>query len=379
MIDYLESYYGDKIYVAPNIPTKKIINFIDTIGINIKSDDIIVLVDDTVFGSAKTGFIITNEYIVSKEQFEDAKISKLDENYPFKVTKSVLGAKINDNDKVLIDCTQASYDNLLQLFDDINQYIADCLVDDEDAEDEEINNNFQEYYDTNKQISIFNFINDDKLIISINSIFGTPEFSFAVAGLSIAKNILESLSGDNNDKEMFYLIKRYILEITNYLRQLINNNKIKNLQNDFATIELVAFSNGVLKSRLLKLIKDKELTSSIMYSSLTEILKGSINSKLCNYLNYTYDDCSDLDEFIYKFYFRLFLSNQKKNIFYADVLDELFYYSKLFGIKEDEFYSEKGLGNCLSEIIYQSFEFDIYKLETISDNFIKNITKLIIR
>lgn len=54
----------DKIYIHPNIPYKKIRNAINSYGYsNINHEQIIILVDDTLFGSAKNGIFITEDSI----------------------------------------------------------------------------------------------------------------------------------------------------------------------------------------------------------------------------------------------------------------------------------------------------------------------------
>lgn len=63
----------EKIFVAPFIPEKKVINAIQSHGLQrkCKPRDILVLIDDTVFGSAKDGLVITSDFISFKGIFED--------------------------------------------------------------------------------------------------------------------------------------------------------------------------------------------------------------------------------------------------------------------------------------------------------------------
>lgn len=63
--------YKNNIYTKPNIPEKKIINVIKKYAKNTKKDDILILIDNTIFGSASESVIITNDYIISKEILED--------------------------------------------------------------------------------------------------------------------------------------------------------------------------------------------------------------------------------------------------------------------------------------------------------------------
>jgi hypothetical protein len=65
------SIQSSETYFSPNIPLNKLDGALVSYGYNAKvnAKDVIVLMDDTVFGSAKDGLIITDEYIVIKEGF----------------------------------------------------------------------------------------------------------------------------------------------------------------------------------------------------------------------------------------------------------------------------------------------------------------------
>ena len=71
--DYLKANIGtpvglDKVFVAPNIPWQKLQGAYSVHQRFLKDiNDIVVLVDDTVFGGAKEGFVISNSRIMFKE------------------------------------------------------------------------------------------------------------------------------------------------------------------------------------------------------------------------------------------------------------------------------------------------------------------------
>ena len=60
---------SDKIFIAPNIPEKKLNNAITKYAQNISKDDVIALIDDTVFGSANDGILATKNSIIIHEAF----------------------------------------------------------------------------------------------------------------------------------------------------------------------------------------------------------------------------------------------------------------------------------------------------------------------
>lgn len=68
-----------KIFIKPNIPSKKLSNALSSYANNIKEEDVLLLVDDTVFGSAKDGLILTSTTIATKRSYENPKLIKLDQ------------------------------------------------------------------------------------------------------------------------------------------------------------------------------------------------------------------------------------------------------------------------------------------------------------
>ncbi|WP_416041587.1 J domain-containing protein [Acinetobacter lactucae] len=62
---------SDNIYFAPGIPYKKLQGAMSYLPQGIHSDEILMLIDDTVFGSAKAGLCITATGLFYKESFGD--------------------------------------------------------------------------------------------------------------------------------------------------------------------------------------------------------------------------------------------------------------------------------------------------------------------
>ena len=56
----------EHIFLSPNIPAEKLSNAIKSYAPEVKADDVILLVDDTCFGGAKDGMIITQNKLFSK-------------------------------------------------------------------------------------------------------------------------------------------------------------------------------------------------------------------------------------------------------------------------------------------------------------------------
>lgn len=60
-----------KIFAKGDIPQKKIANVLASYAKNINRDDIMILVDDTVFGGAKDGIILAKQGLFCHTSFED--------------------------------------------------------------------------------------------------------------------------------------------------------------------------------------------------------------------------------------------------------------------------------------------------------------------
>ncbi|NRY52588.1 hypothetical protein [Clostridium beijerinckii] len=54
---------GDKVFIAPDIPEKKINGAISGMAQGLNPDYVLAIVDTTIFGSAKEGCLFTGEYL----------------------------------------------------------------------------------------------------------------------------------------------------------------------------------------------------------------------------------------------------------------------------------------------------------------------------
>jgi DnaJ-domain-containing protein 1 len=64
-------WFHDKVYARPNIPPKKLEGAIASYAPGVSPNEVIVLLDDTVFGGAREGLLVTNDAIYCKQKFED--------------------------------------------------------------------------------------------------------------------------------------------------------------------------------------------------------------------------------------------------------------------------------------------------------------------
>lgn len=66
-------WFHDKVYAKPNIPPRKLEGAISSYAHNVAPHEVLVLLDDTLFGGAKEGVLVTNEAIYCKKKFEHPK------------------------------------------------------------------------------------------------------------------------------------------------------------------------------------------------------------------------------------------------------------------------------------------------------------------
>ena len=63
-------WFHDKVYARPNIPHKKLEGAITSYAPGVSPGAVLVLLDDTLFGGAKEGLLVTNDAIYCKQKFE---------------------------------------------------------------------------------------------------------------------------------------------------------------------------------------------------------------------------------------------------------------------------------------------------------------------
>ena len=61
------TFVSDKIFLAPNIPPRKVDGVLSSYGYGLQPSDILVIVDNTVFGSAKDGLLVSREGVRFRE------------------------------------------------------------------------------------------------------------------------------------------------------------------------------------------------------------------------------------------------------------------------------------------------------------------------
>lgn len=95
---------SQSIYISPRkIPDNKIVNILNTYGYEIASPkDIILLYDNTVFGSAKDGFALTTDKLYIHNMYDDNKSISITDIARVKLKKPMFRTEIHINDELVI-------------------------------------------------------------------------------------------------------------------------------------------------------------------------------------------------------------------------------------------------------------------------------------
>ena len=93
----LEESYQDAFYITPDIPEKKMNNAIKYIAEDCSKKDIIAVVDGTIFGSVKEGFVFTDTRFYAKVSGTKLAISY-----------TVIGSMKADRNKIVINTKEGN-------------------------------------------------------------------------------------------------------------------------------------------------------------------------------------------------------------------------------------------------------------------------------
>lgn len=115
LVEYLHSnsfFDCSRIHIAPNIPTQKTHNAKSTFNLKFPTDDISVLIDNTLLGSGKDGVLICKTGLVVREAFADPSF------YPFSAINSIRidGFKLYINQKKVISFSMPEKSEIQRLF-----------------------------------------------------------------------------------------------------------------------------------------------------------------------------------------------------------------------------------------------------------------------
>ncbi|TKX28521.1 hypothetical protein CQA38_07545 [Campylobacter sp. MIT 12-5580] len=315
----------DKIYIKPNIPQKKLINAINSYANGVNPDEIEILIDDNVFGSAKNGAVISNAELYVKASFEEATKAKLSQIQFFEIKSSWAGNDLYINNKKVAEFVQASKKDLIETFRIINLYLKDYHKSEQldqnlsFADKKFQQNTTQQTHSFQKANSLFKTYHDDRAIT--NALLQTDHLF--IKGLDLFINP-STQSEKLRMNTRTFIEKSFVHIYKNYLEK---QNKIE-LMNDGATLEIVQYICVILRLELLRKNCNVENVDVVILEALKEVYKDEefANFSLCIIQNYMeceeYQFNNDLKEMFITFIFRMFFTNLFQDVAYT--LEEVY-------------------------------------------------------
>lgn len=114
---------ADSLYLQPNIPIKKIQGAMYYLPAQTRADEILLLVDNTVFGSAKAGLCLTEQYLFIREDFDDLISYRLDQINKIDTTSGMINTDLVINSSASITLTQMDRKDIQMLAELLWQFV----------------------------------------------------------------------------------------------------------------------------------------------------------------------------------------------------------------------------------------------------------------
>ena len=128
LLQHLHGSLGkSNVFAAPDIPHKKLHGALGSYGHGLRPGDVVLLVDDTVFGSAKDGMLVTPSEVRIKEIFQDPV------RIPFSKIKTIHsgGNRLNINGKQVVKFNLPDAGEMSLLMAGLNDYLISARSTDE--------------------------------------------------------------------------------------------------------------------------------------------------------------------------------------------------------------------------------------------------------
>lgn len=365
---------ADKIYIHPDIPRTKTANAINTYCHELNHDDILILVDDTVFGSAKNGMVITNNKIFSKEQMEKPLSFSFDSNTKFFVERKVMAVAVYINNIKLANTTQPSYKNLVDLFDNVNSFLKEkyphegiapartaaptpAAVSAPSPAANATSTTTSTSTSTtaasvapHSSYSLYRNLPDDGLMHRIRVEKGVGSFFdfFSTGDGRTGSEVIR--------KEVTGLLLKNIVHIRT---EYIDKNNITGLKNNTATLELLLYSLALLRLEMSERYVNEDAINLVLLEGIKGFLDAGSSGREKNVIN---NLCSlslslgdDFDDVTTSFYLRLLSSNMNgrtvpENLDLDNLLDKFHNEEHLQGASS----FEDVAGNVIGDILNQS-------------------------
>lgn len=370
MIDVLKflrnKIFKDNVFIAPNIPAKKLKNALEYIAYDLKSsDEILCLVDDTLFGSNKCGIAISKEAVYFKSDFmKPFRVELRNIEYCDVQKSDSVGAKIFINDEELFTCSCAGFGNAKKVFQAIMDAINDSRSNVETIAKNDIDNNIDKSNKTEQQIgdknsdlpqdlpqqecnanepknksneskkeqktknhSLLKIREPDNLITFLKNLkIVDAGFGAATVAADLFANFILKIdtgfSNKNSKQEITANVRGSIIKMTLAIRNNVERLNIIELQNDIATMEFVIFSSTLIYSEIVDRGYDRNIAFEAVRLGLLDIFKQDTRY----FIGIIEAICSDIDSQEYIgicFVSRLYFTNFANETLPYDIFSQI--------------------------------------------------------
>jgi hypothetical protein len=304
----------DKVFVKPNIPHKKLMNALGYAS-DARPEDVLLLIDDTVFGGAKDGMLVTSDAIYCHEIMTS----------PVKISfKDITEVGMDRNSQVLVNKKNFYKANivdhlaLLTITSRINAVLKEVRGEKESsevgtneraklAEKKEASNSSNEFKASQNKYAL-NFISSDEYFSAIKKIDNINKAT------SVA---LFFLGDENKDRPITQITddftKKIYKSVFLFRTMIVDQSRVNEFANDIATVEVECYIAANLIKNLLKHSVPETVLSCIMETAIPDAFfiksEKTQNLLLSIIKNYIQDD-----EAIGLFAARLFICNKEQRL-----------------------------------------------------------------
>lgn len=322
--NYLSRNYGDKIFTSPNIPIEKFNNARKKYASRVDVRDSVLLIDDTVFGSAECGVLITNEDIYIGETLESPMHFSIENVYSIYTKRVMFSNWLFINDKKVKSFTQPNYKDLKKVFENLSEYIDYYHSDDRRIANELAKKEQSLQLTNGESKSIAEDSNDDDgleySIINIDSLYNTIQNLDTVNKIdSVASFVFGGENHANTSDKLRKSLRKYYLKNAIYIRKEGFEAKgYEYFTNDLALMEALILLSSLLKIELEKRGLSEQKIIGIIDLGLIEIFSDGA-WEIEYILESSFLD-TNLKRIIKYFYIRLALTNIVQDEAYADAV-----------------------------------------------------------
>lgn len=213
--------HDNKVFIHPHIPARKFAGAKSSyLPANVQPHDVLILIDDTVFGGSKEGLVLTEDTIYLKPAFEEPRAFLLNEIKSMAYDQGILSSALYINGFEVISFSQLEHKNsLIDFVHLVSNYIAQFQPKTASASSNYSSNQTQQYHTSSASTHDFTAIYP---IVDILTHFALRKNGvWTSETVKLVKTLLEDFI--ENDAQMALLQARLKLQDRPTLDQSLKN------------------------------------------------------------------------------------------------------------------------------------------------------------